>query len=61
MSPRSPSQELFEFAIELRRLAYTVPDGCEDPLIRLSERMAHTAEQLDRATISAAVRLPEAR
>ena len=32
--------ELHEFAIELRRLAYTMPAGHEDRLIHLSERMA---------------------
>lgn len=48
MSPTSLSQDLCGFAIELRQLAYTMPGGCEDALIRLSERMAHTAAEHDR-------------
>ena len=28
-------QDLYGFAIELRKLAYTMPGGDEDPLIRL--------------------------
>ena len=36
-------QELYGFATELRKLAYSMPGGHEDPLIRLSERMAHQA------------------
>lgn len=32
-------QALREFAIELRKLAYTMPAGHEDRLIALSERM----------------------
>jgi len=39
------SQALYRFAIELRQLAYTMPGGQEDPLIRLSERMVHHAKQ----------------
>ena len=38
-------QDLYGFAIELRKLAYTMPGGHEDPLIRLSERMARCAQQ----------------
>jgi hypothetical protein len=45
MSVASLSQDLYRFAIELRQLAYTVPDGQEDPLIHLSERMVHHANQ----------------
>jgi hypothetical protein len=55
MNPTSPSQDLCGFAIELRKLAYTMPAGFEDPLIRLSERMARTAEQYDRGPNSTAV------
>ena len=58
MNPTSLSQDLSEFAIELRKLAYTMPGGCEDPLIRLSERMAHAAEQDDLEAASTAARLP---
>ncbi|MGB8503892.1 hypothetical protein [Mycobacterium sp.] len=36
--------ELHGFAIELRQLAYTMPGGHEDPLIRLSERMVSHAQ-----------------
>ena len=39
------SQDLYGFAIELRKLAYTMPGGHEDPLIRLSERIARYAQQ----------------
>ena len=45
MSGASLSQDLYEFAIELRKLAYTMPGGHEDPLIRLSERMVRYADQ----------------
>ena len=44
----SLSQDLHGFAIELRTLAYTMPGGVEDPLIRLSERMTrHAQQQID--------------
>lgn len=36
---------LHEFGVELRRLAYTMPGGHENRLIRLSERMIHCASQ----------------
>ncbi len=39
-------RDLFGFAVELRQLAYTMPGGHEDPLIRLSERMVRYARQL---------------
>lgn len=39
----SASEDLYGFAIELRRLAYTMPGGQEDRLVRLSERMAQAA------------------
>ena len=45
MSAVSLSQDLHSFAIELRKLAYTMPGGVEDPLIRLSERMDRRARQ----------------
>jgi hypothetical protein len=45
MTVLSPSQNLHEFAVELRRLAYTMPGGHEDPLIRLSERMVRCARE----------------
>ncbi|OBI46865.1 hypothetical protein A5708_12860 [Mycobacterium colombiense] len=43
MTVASLSQLLHEFGVELRRLAYTMPGGHEDPLIRLSERMVRCA------------------
>jgi hypothetical protein len=43
MTVASLSQHLYEFAVELRRLAYTMPGGHEDPLIQLSERMVRCA------------------
>jgi hypothetical protein len=46
MSVASLSQDLYGFAIELRKLAYTMPGGQEDPLIRLSERMAQHARRV---------------
>ncbi|MGI9124062.1 MAG: hypothetical protein ACR2JM_04840 [Mycobacterium sp.] len=39
MGDSSFSQDLHSFAIELRKLAYTMPAGHEDRLIHLSERM----------------------
>lgn len=45
MNAPSPNQDLYGFAIELRRLAYSMPGGHEDPLVRLSERMIHCAEE----------------
>lgn len=45
MSVASLSHDLYGFAIELRQLAYTMPGGQEDPLIHLSERMVHHAQQ----------------
>jgi hypothetical protein len=45
MTVASFSQYLYEFAVELRRLAYTMPGGYEDPLIHLSERMVCCARQ----------------
>ena len=39
-------QDLHEFAIELRKLAYTMPAGHEDRLIHLSDRMARHAERV---------------
>ena len=45
MSVGSLSQDVHEFAVELRRLAYTMPSGHEDRLIRLSERMVRYAAQ----------------
>jgi hypothetical protein len=45
MTVASLSRDLYEFAVELRRLAYTVPSGYENPLIHLSERMVRCARQ----------------
>ena len=43
MDDASLSQDLYKFADELRQLAYTMPPGCENPLIHLSERMVRCA------------------
>jgi len=40
-------QDLHGFAIELRRLAYTMPAGHEDRLIHLSEQMVVRARQVE--------------
>jgi hypothetical protein len=45
MRENSSDQDLNGFATELRQLAYTMPAGHEDRLIRLSERMAQWATQ----------------
>jgi hypothetical protein len=45
MNVASLSQDLYGFAIELRQLAYSMPGGHEDPLVRLSERMIHYAQE----------------
>ena len=45
MSDHSFRQELQGFAVELRKLAYTMPAGHEDRLIHLSERMVQRAVQ----------------
>jgi hypothetical protein len=48
MNVASLSQDLYGFAIELRKLAYTMPGGHEDRLIRLSEEMVRHAHQAER-------------
>jgi hypothetical protein len=45
MNDPSLSRDLCGFATELRQLAYTMPGGHEDPLVRLSERMIHCARE----------------
>ena len=45
MAEASLTGDVYGFAIELRKLAYTMPSGHEDPLIRLSERMVRYAQQ----------------
>ena len=45
MSDHSFNQDLQGFAVELRKLAYTMPAGHEDRLIHLSERMVQRAYQ----------------
>ena len=45
MTAPSLSRDLYEFTIELRRLAYTMPAGYENPLIHLSERMLRCATE----------------
>ncbi len=46
MDDSSFRQDLQGFAVELRRLAYTMPAGHEDRLIHLSERMAARSHQI---------------
>lgn len=46
MSDFSLLQEIQAFAVELRKLAYTMPAGHEDRLIGLSDRMAGRARHL---------------
>jgi hypothetical protein len=42
-------QELRNYAVELRQLAYTLPYGVgENNLLQLSDRMRAAADQLDR-------------
>jgi hypothetical protein len=46
MADASLRHDLSGFALELRKLAYTMPGGHEDPLIRLSERMGRRANEV---------------
>ena len=42
-------QDLRDYAVELRQLAYTLPEGVgEHALLRLSGRMRATADQVER-------------
>lgn len=52
MGPASFPNDLHGFAIELRRLAYTMPAGHEDRLIHLSEQMMRRAGQYDSGVAS---------
>ena len=45
MSDSSFRDDLQVFAVELRRLAYTMPAGHEDRLIHLSDRMVARSRQ----------------
>ncbi len=45
MSVASLSRDLCGFAVELRKMACTMPAGHEDPLPRLSERMVRHAQE----------------
>ena len=51
MDDVSLSQDLYEFAVELRQLAYTMPGGHEDPLVHLSERMIRCARSHRRSQL----------
>ena len=53
MNDASLSRDLYGFATELRQLAYTMPSGHEDPLVRLSERMTHYAHEAGTKTATA--------
>lgn len=46
MTSASLREDLYNFAVELRRLAYTMPGGHEDRLIHLSERMVRRAGEI---------------
>ena len=44
-----PRQDLRDYAVELRQLAYTLPNGVgEHGLLRLSGRMNATADRVER-------------
>jgi hypothetical protein len=45
MPDRAFREELQVFAVELRKLAYTMPAGHEDRLIHLSERMVQRSRE----------------
>ena len=45
MNVASLTHSLYEFAVELRQLAYTMPGGHENPLVHLSERMVRCARE----------------
>jgi aromatic ring-opening dioxygenase catalytic subunit (LigB family) len=45
MNDASLIHDMYGFATELRQLAYTMPGGHEDPLVRLSERMVRYAQE----------------
>jgi hypothetical protein len=45
MNDASLSRDLYGFATERRPLAYTMPGGHEDPLVRLSEKMIRHAQE----------------
>ena len=45
MDVASLNQSLYGFAVELRRLAYTMPGGHQDPFVRLRERMVSCARE----------------
>ena len=44
-----PDTALSDFAVELRKLAYTMPAGHEDRLIHLSDKMVQSARQIGRS------------
>lgn len=52
-------RELHNYAIELRRLAYTLPNGVgEYPLLQLSERMSAAADDVIRSEEATALAPP---
>ena len=53
MPDSAPRNDMHHFAIELRKLAYTMPAGHEDRLIQLSERMVRRSQQLLRSSDTA--------
>lgn len=46
MTESAAREALQMFAVELRKLAYTMPAGHEDRLIHLSDRMVQRARQI---------------
>lgn len=53
MSDESVRRDLHGFAIELRKLAYTMPAGHEDRLIHLSDRMVEQSMRRSRRASTA--------
>ena len=49
MPDRAAHEDLKTFAVELRKLAYTMPAGHEDRLIHLSDKMVQCASQIGRS------------
>jgi hypothetical protein len=43
------TRDMREFAIEVKRLGYSLPDGCENRFVELSERMIKHTDDLARS------------
>lgn len=46
-------EDMHVFAIELRKIAYTMPAGHEDRLIHLSDRMKRRAAEIEQSARTA--------